>query len=214
MKKLLTFAFVLFMGVVSVSAQTDESDDTFKFVDKDGNEVPDGSELTITETEDDGWGGIMMKTGLYVKSTKSGKVYGSMAYNIIEISNGAFQVCFPQNCTVQEAVGEYETPYGEVKTEDIMAEWMPVDYGTAKVSLQPKTYSYNDVTDKYTFKGNGPKVTLNFVYADPAGITDLEVNNKTEVGRYALDGRKLDKPEHGINIVKTKSGKTYKELIK
>lgn len=71
MKKISTFALFLLMGVMSAWSQTDN---TFRFVDKDGKEVPDGTELTITEAEDDGWGGVMMKTGLYIKSNQSGTV--------------------------------------------------------------------------------------------------------------------------------------------
>ena len=211
MKKVFTFAFFLLMGVMSAWSQTDN---TFRFVDKDGKEVPDGTELTITETEDDGWGGVMMKTGLYIKSSQNGTVYGSMAYNILEISSGAFQVCFPENCTRAETVGEKETPAGEVKTEDIMAEWLPDAYGTAKVTLQPKTYKYNAVTKKMTFVGNGPKITINFAYTDPSGITNATTESKKEVGRYTLDGRKLEQPVKGINIIKTSDGKAHKVFIK
>lgn len=211
MKKISTLALLLMIGVMSAWSQTEN---VFYFVDKDGNEVPDGSELTITETEEDVFGTIMMKTGLYVKSKQEGIVYGNMAYNVIEMSNGAFQVCFPENCTQTEAVGEYETPAGAVKTEDIQAEWLPEAYGTAKVTLQPKTYTYNALTGAATFVANGPKITLNFIYADPAGISNTGVDGKKEIGRYALDGRKLAEPENGINIVKTNDGKTHKVLIK
>ena len=211
MKRLSTFALFLLMGVMSAWSQTD---DTFYFVDKNGNIVPDGTELTITEVEEDVFGGMMMPTGLYIKSNKSGTLYGSMSYNVIEISSGAFQVCFPENCTLAEKIGEYETPAGIVKTEDIQAEWLPDAYGTAKVTLQPKTYKHNNVTGNTNFVGYGPKITLNFVYADPAGITNAGADGIKEVGRYALDGRQLAQPQSGINIIKTNDGKTHKVLIK
>ena len=211
MRKLSTLALLLMMGVMSAWSQTEN---IFRFVDKDGKEVPDGTELTITETEDDGWGGVMMKTGLYIKSSQNGTVYGSMVYNVIEMASGAFQVCFPENCTQTEKTGEVETPAGEVKTEDIQAEWMPEAYGTAKVTLQPKTYKYNNVTKKMTFVADGPKVTLNFVYTDPANVANTETESMTEVERYALDGRKLAQPETGVNVVKTDDGKTHKVFIK
>ena len=209
MRKLSTLALLLMMGVMSAWSQTGN---IFYFVDKDGKEVPDGTELTITETEDDGWGGVMMKTGLRVKSTQSGTVYGSMVYNVLEMSNGAFQVCFPENCTQTEKTGEYETPAGEVKTEDIQTEWMAETYGTAKVTLQPKTYKYNKVTNKWTFVADGPKITINFIYADPTGITNT-ANNPREVERFALNGHRLAQPQNGINIVKTADGKTHKVFI-
>ncbi|MCH5311389.1 MAG: hypothetical protein J1E57_05475 [Prevotella sp.] len=211
MKKISTLALFIFMSAVATWAQTD---DTFYFVDKNGNIVPDGTELTITEVEEDIFGGVMMPTGLYVKSNKSGTLYGSMSYNVVEMSNGAFQVCFPENCTQTENTGEYETPAGQVKTEDIQAEWLPEAYGTAKVTLQPKTYTYNSVTKKWTFVGDGPKITINFIYTDPAGITNAGAESRKETGRYALDGRKLAQPENGINIIKTDDGRTHKVLIK
>lgn len=211
MKKVSTLALFLLMGVLSTWSQTDN---TFRFVDKDGKEVPDGTELTITGVEDDGWGGVMMKTGLYVKSNQSGTLYGSMAYDVLEISSGAFQVCFPENCTSQAKPGEYETPAGAVKTEDIQAEWLPEAYGTAKVTLQPKTYKYNSVTKKMSFVGDGPKITINFVYADPAGITNAGVDGVKVVGCYTLDGSQLAHSQNGINIVKTSDGKVRKVFIK
>ena len=211
MKKISTLALFIFMSAVATWAQ---SDDTFYFVDKNGNIVPDGSELTVTAVEENIFGGVMMPTGLYIKSNKSGTLYGSMSYNVIEISSGAFQVCFPENCTMAEKIGEYETPAGIVKAEDIQAEWMPDTYGTAKVTLQPKTYKHNNVTGNTSFVGYGPKITLNFVYADPAGITNAGAEGKKEIGRYTLDGRKLEQPKNGINIIKTNDGKTHKVLIK
>lgn len=211
MKKISTLTLFLLMGVMSAWSQTDN---TFRFVDKNGNEVPDGTELTITEVEEDVFGGVMMPTGLYIKSNQNGTVYGSMAYDILEISSGAFQVCFPENCTSKSAAGTYETPFGAVKTEDIMAEWMPEAYGTAKVTLQPKTYKHNNVTGNTSFLGYGPKITINFVYADPSGITATGAEGKTEVGRYAVDGRRLAQPQRGLNIVRTSDGKTHKVFIK
>lgn len=211
MKKLSTLALLLIIGALSAWSQTEN---VFYFVDQKGKEVPDGTELTITEVEKGVLGEVMMKTGLYVKSRQSGTVYGSMLYNVIEMSNGAFQVCFPENCTLAEKLGEVETPVGEVKTEDIMAEWMPETYGTAKVTLQPKTYKHNNVTGNTTFVGDGPKITINFIYSDQSGIANAGIDEKKEVSRYALDGRKLTQPENGINIVKTNDGKTRKVLIK
>lgn len=210
MKKISTLTMLLLVGALSALAQTTN---IFRFVDANGNTVPDGTELTITQTEDDGWGGVMMKTGLRIKSSQSGKSYGSMVYEILEIDNGAFQVCFPSNCTQSEEIGTTETPAGEVTTEDIQAEWMPEAYGTAKVTLQPKTYKYNSVTEKMTFVADGPKITLNFVYADPSGVTPPTADDAQETACYTLDGRQISQQQKGVNIVKTNNGKTKKVLI-
>lgn len=211
MKKISTLAMLLIMGAMSAWSQTEN---VFYFVDQNGKEVPDGTELTITETEEGVFGEVIMKTGLSIKSRQSGTVYGSIVYHVIEMSNGAFQVCFPANCTSTGKTEEVETPAGEVKTEDIQAEWIPDAFGTAKVTLQPKTYKHNNVTGATTFVADGPKITLNFVYSDHAGIMNAEAGEKKEIGRYTLDGRKLEQPENGINIVKTNDGKTQKVFIK
>lgn len=211
MKKLSTIVFLMLVCVLSAVAQ---SDDTFYFVDANGKKVADGSTITVTDTEDDGFGTMIMKTGLYIKSDKTGSLYACMAYNILEMPNGAFQVCFPENCTQADEEGSYETPVGEVKVSDIQAEWLADDYGIAKVELQPKTYRHNNVTNANTFVGNGPKVTVIFDYSDPAGISGIEANGSKVVARYSLDGRVLSQPENGINIVKTDDGKVRKIMIK
>ena len=52
MNKIFTFvcAFLAMAGVVSAQG----IDNTFQFVDKDGNVLADGSTITATEVEDDG----------------------------------------------------------------------------------------------------------------------------------------------------------------
>lgn len=48
-----------------------------------------------------------------------------------------------------------------------------------------------------------------------AGIEGVEVdNNKMEVARYDIHGRKLNEPAKGINIVKMSDGSTRKEIVK
>lgn len=210
MKKISTLALLICMGTLSAWAQTTN---VFRFVDKNGKEVPDGSVLTITATEDDGWGGIMMKTGLYIKSSQSGTVYGNMVYNIQQMDNGAFQVCFPENCTQSDELGVHETPVGAVTTEDIQAEWLPETYGTATVTLQPKTYRHNNVTGNTTFVADGPKITLNFIYSDPAAIAGTATDVQQPVGYYTIDGRQQAQPQQGITIVKTADGTTRKVFM-
>ena len=66
----------------------------------------------------------------------------------------------------------------------------------------------------YTFKADGPSVTVNFNYSDPAGIDGVKVEGENEiVARYTLDGRRLLAPKKGINIVKYANGKTAKIIV-
>ena len=45
-----------------------------------------------------------------------------------------------------------------------------------------------------------------------SGIKNIEEQDEVE-GYYSLDGKRLQKPQRGVNIVKTKSGRT-KKIIK
>lgn len=46
------------------------------------------------------------------------------------------------------------------------------------------------------------------------GISDLNADNRAEVARYSLDGRRLNAPQKGVNIVKFNDGKTQKVVVK
>ena len=94
MKKIVSLCLGLF-AALAIQAQ---SDFPLQFVDKNGNEVTDGTTLNITEAEDDGFGGIIMPSGLSVKNTSSDEVQCGGAFIISSMSNGAFQSCFPTNC--------------------------------------------------------------------------------------------------------------------
>lgn len=62
--KLLVLSAVAFV-CSTANAQTDG---TLQFVDKNGNVVPDGSTITVTEVEDDGMGSMLISTGLSIKT--------------------------------------------------------------------------------------------------------------------------------------------------
>ncbi len=49
----------------------------------------------------------------------------------------------------------------------------------------------------------------------PSGIEGVKTeDDKTEVSRYTLDGKKLSEPQKGINIIKMSDGTTKKELVR
>ena len=49
----------------------------------------------------------------------------------------------------------------------------------------------------------------------PSGIEGVKTDDdKTEVSRYTLDGKKLSEPQKGINIIKMNDGTTRKEIVK
>lgn len=49
----------------------------------------------------------------------------------------------------------------------------------------------------------------------PAGVEGVKTDNeKTEMSRYSIDGKKLSKPQNGINIIKMSDGTTKKIIVK
>ena len=53
---------------------------------------------------------------------------------------------------------------------------------------------------------------------DPKPTTGIAVPTTTQipiaVGRYTLDGKRISKPQHGLNIIKMSDGTTRKEFVK
>lgn len=203
MKKIFTLAciFLSFAGV----ALAQSKDDTFQFVDKDGNVVADGSTLTLTEVEDDGFGGLQILSGLSVRNSTSNEAYVGMNYAIESLPHGSLSCCFPSMCVDQTKTGSYVTGVDKMsanETRNMLTEWKLADdggYATCKATFQLEHYSYNAVTRKYTLIARGNTVAVNFVYADPAGIAQLSTS--AAVVYYDLQGRQLKtEPEHGLYI--------------
>ncbi|MBQ6195220.1 MAG: dockerin type I repeat-containing protein, partial [Prevotella sp.] len=142
-----------------------------QFVDEAGNMKEDGSTITITEGEDDGWGGMMFPSGLYVQNTSDEDIYVGIDYDIKELPNGSFQLCFPQNCVNKTKTGASKTEVGLLQADakrSIMAEWLPdvLGFGTCIVDFKVNTYTYNSSTKQYELQTEGPTVTAKMVYSD------------------------------------------------
>lgn len=225
-KKIIASAFMAMIGVCAM-AQTDL--ETFQFVDKNGNVIPDGTTLTINETEvKDGI--LQISTGLYVKNNTNTIQAIALDYDIQTIPSGNYSICYPGVCQNYTSVGlitkgpalvdpsdpNYTNP------SDLQAEWFPSAYGESTMTIQIKVH---DVTTEEIFgltipsagefKAYGPKITLNLVYADPTGING--VYDKTAaraVSHYNAAGLRLNSAVKGLNIEKLSDGKTIKYIVK
>lgn len=194
--------------------------EVLQFVDKDGNVVPDGSVVNITEvtivpiTDNDGnvlWEEYMFPTGLYVKNSYDEDVTVRVDYNITSLPNGAFQICFPMSCVSKTTTGSNSTNSGTMKsgeTKDLQAEWMCEEngYGTCSVELQ--------LVLTKGLGSKGPKITVNMIYSDPASVNNLNGEQATEVARYNAAGQRIDADQRGLHIVKLSNGKTMKVMQK
>lgn len=215
---LLAFA-ALFCGKASA-----QIDNTFVFTDKDGNVIADGSTVTATETEfvDDGMDGYyQINSGLYVKNTTDQTVAVGCDFSITRLDNGAPQMCFPMTCLPgTDHVGDYSQNAGEMEPNELrglQTEWIYEDEGTCTMEFHLKVYdtSYNSFgIPSYTYRADGPSVTVNFVYSKSAGVGSVTASkDRTVVARYAADGSKLSAPVKGLNIVKYSDGTTEKVVL-
>ena len=184
-----------------------EDDKIVQFVDKVGNVVNDGAVINIDEGEKDAFGDLLFPTGLYVKNVSEDDIYVGISYEIKSLPNGVFQICFPQNCVQKGEQGKFATQQGSMAAtakKDLQAEWIPEEngFGTCTVELQVNIYIYNALTKVYTLDEEGPKVTVNMTYKDPASVDNLETNKAQETARYNTAGQRISEGQKGVNIVK------------
>ncbi len=211
MKKIFTLCLALFAGL-TVYAQSNP----IEFVDGQGNVIPNGSTVVRDNLElDDFAGEGIIHSDVYVKNMTDGPVVCTVSCSIEGMPSGRFQICGFGNCfaaPINDRVAEY--PISTVltggsatlavgETRDTESEWMKIKSG-----------DYGSFNVKYSIQG-GCEITVNYVYADPAGINDAQTSvDKKVVGYYTLGGQRLDDQQKGINIVKYSDGTTEKKILK
>lgn len=227
--KILTRTFFLIAALIAWSTGASaQVDNTFRFVDnKTGMVIPDGGTYTtLAELIDKmpEFPGVAMSLeapfDISVENTTGTAAFVAAELIIEQMTNGSISCCFPVDC--QDHMPEvYVTGTDAINggaMKNFQTEWFPVEgeYGTAKVTIQLSLMAENPLLPgNYEWVAYGPKITVNCVYADPAGINDAtRVDTMTETARYGLDGRKLTAPSRGINIVKMADGTVRKILEK
>ena len=218
MKKIFTLAMLLVLGLGTSFAQDEEIDNTLQFVDAQGAVVPDGSEITRTEVEDNGMD-LQISTGLSVKNTSTEPVGTKCEFNVLELPTGSVNCCFPMACMSAPKTGTFNTMGGSLdasETRDFQTEWIGFEqYGKAKATFQLLICELDAKFRPGDVIANGPKITVNFVYSDPTGIngrTKVTVNRVAE--RYNAAGARIYAPVKGINILKMEDGSVKKVLVK
>lgn len=184
MKKIFT---LLFCGLASLmlSLQAQEIDESFVFIDADGNIFPNGATVVRNEVETEGDVEII-NSGLFVKNMVGSTDYLTVHYEIERIDNGSYQICFPMSCNYQFAVGVYETSIGQLmgEVQDIMSEWFPEGDGECIVHLSLELFvKQSGFPPSYDHKADGPSITLRFVKGDidPEPGIPGDVNGDSEV---------------------------------
>ena len=232
MKKIFTLCAALFMGMAAFA----QVDNTFQFVDVDGNEIADGSTWHAFEKTEDIFMGTLVNSGLYVKNTTGEDAFVSVDYQFLQMDGGAFQICYPGSCATKH-FDELTIP-SEIlegsrgnhlanETMSLQTEWIvkssPLDFehrypeeieGTCTVSIQLKRVAGLELDAEVL--AYGPKITL-VLHNDGTtqGIEGVDgAAAKTPVAYYSLDGRRLPVAQKGLNIVKYSDGTTAKVVVK
>lgn len=216
------------MAVCSMNAMAQTDLETFQFVDKDGNVVADGSEITVYEPETVN-GSVQINSGLFVKNTTGKDQAVGLDLNITNMDNGQFSCCFPSNCRDIFSAGNFvdvNTPglflIEEGEQQTLMSEWKPAAYGKCQAVFQLKVYNVVEldiegtkIPDVGDFKAYGPKVTINFMYLDPTGVNGVVDNSNAKVvNRYNAAGMRINSAVRGLNIETLSNGKTIKRIVK
>lgn len=227
MKTIKSF-ILLGMGLLCMQANAQTDLTSLSFVDKAGNVIADGTELTRTETEEiDTLGNVQIVTGLYVKNNTSDEVATLCHVTVEKIDNGEISCCFPSTCQNVNSVAESSTEPNILdaeETRDFLTEWKPATYGactaTFQLYIQEIKMVYNpvikiEVPDYQTFKAFGPKVKINFIYSEPASINGVSTDGAKVEAFYSMSGQQINAPlANGVTLVKYTNGKTIKMIQK
>ena len=219
--------FTLLVSVFALAAtgwaqdEDEDLDQTFVFVDDQGNIVPDGSVITVAAINDEG----QMVVPLKVKNVEGGGAAVSMYETIDALPNGGWQTCAFGNCMTLSATGySAKNIISGTDASDIQTEWMPEQgkYATWSATLQ--IHVFNIIT-KTVFGmkqevageeiiGYGPKVTVNFVYnSESAHISGIAADHQPKE-YFNVRGQRIDGPQKGLNIIRLANGKTIKTINK
>jgi len=164
MKKL----FLLFsiLAMTGLSAMAQEIDESFVFLDEEGEIIEHGATVVRNTVEFYDEGVEVIYSGLSVlnMSAPSGTLL-RMHYSIKQIDNGSYQICFPSSCNTQTVVGNYVTSastlYGDL--QDLQSEWFPTADGTCIVDLQIEIVTKSGFPATINHQAWGPAITLKFV---------------------------------------------------
>lgn len=229
MKKVFTLCMALLaLSSMPAMAQDDneEIDNTFQFyhAEINGNDTTwtqlhDGDVYTANVAEEDDFGFAQIMSGLYVRNISSDDATARVHMTIQDLPSGQIQFCMLGQCNMYNKIGEDNAKGGIIPAgnyDDMLLEWTDItSHGTATITLQVNPAVGRTVGFKtnYFDTGVGPKITVNFVYADPTGINSVNADSKN-TGKvsaiYNLRGEQLSQLQKGVNIVRYADGTTKK----
>ena len=223
--KTLLLAGLSLMAFTTVYAQEEEELETdlttLQFVDADGNVIADGATVNFAPTDpEETPGGFEIKPGIFVENLTDEPVYTAAQVNITAMSSGSLMCCFPASCYNKFELEEFTTnPSEPIKAKakhPLNTEWYPEEYGSCTASFQLKIYTFapDQLKPTKVLRANGPKITVNFIYNDPASINGVSNDGAKAVAFYNANGQQINNLQKGLNFIKYSNGKTVKTVIK
>lgn len=226
--KTLLLAGLSLMAFTTVYAQEEEEVETdlttLQFVDADGNVIADGATVNFAPTDpEETPGGFEINPGIFVENLTDEPVYTAAQVNITAMSSGSLMCCFPMNCYNKSEPEEFTTdpsePIQAKAKHSLNTEWYAEAYGSCTASFQLKIYEEalapgQFVPTKVLRAANGPKITVNFIYNDPASINGVSNDGAKAVAFYNANGQQINNLQKGLNFIKYSNGKTVKTVIK
>jgi len=224
MKKIFTLMFALVGCCTFGMAQDDEVNESYQFITATGEVIADGSTIVMQQVEaetDPGSGEVtfIVPADLQVKNVSNSLGEAVRIYmNITRIDNGEFNTCALGNCIPPKS--EPSEIYTSAKkldlgaaSGDLLTEWYAFDYGKCVVEMQ---LEIGEIVGFGTFEflEYGPKITVEFVNPDPAGISDAVNKTAVPTERYTLDGRIASPTQKGMQVVRYSDGSVRKVAVK
>ena len=191
MKRIFTL-FLFGLSLMALPALAQEVDESYVFMNEDGDIINNGATVVRNTVETDAEGGEVIYSGISVLNLAgSANDCIKMHYTIERIDNGAYQICFPTTCNMKTEEGIYETSIGQLMgdLQDIQSEWFPTADGECVVTLSIEIFTKQaGFPPSYTHKANGPTITLRFVKGDIAPVIDESYMFMDEEGNIIENG--------------------------
>jgi len=183
MKKIFTFLCGMVLAAFPMVMHA-EADMSFVFIDEEGEVLEDGATVVRNVVENDEMSGEVIYSGISVLNM-SGEAsdFIKVYYDIEQIDNGSYQICFPTSCNTKSEVGSYQTSPGQLMgdMQDIQSEWFPTADGTCIVTLSLEILTKAGFPPSYVHKADGPTLTLKFVKGGAPAPVKGDVNGDGEV---------------------------------
>ena len=191
MKRIFTL-FLFGLSLMAFPALAQEIDESYVFMDEDGNIIDNGATVVRNTVETDANGGEVIYSGISVLNLAgAADDCLKMHYVIERIDNGTYQICFPTTCNMKTEEGIYETGIGQLMgdLQDIQSEWFPTADGECVVTLSIEIFTkQGGFPPSYTHKANGPTITLRFVKGDTVPVIDESFMFMDEDGNIIENG--------------------------